>query len=328
MDDDVWHDEPVGRGPMSLEEEARRLWREAGEATGSARAQVLIGLGHVLLHLDRTDEALAAVGAARDLFAEDGDPEDVALCDHNAAVLHHRRGELAESLERHVSAAEGYAAVVGWESSAASCLAHVAELHREVGDLDAACATYRRAVPQLAALDEEGEAGRFSLGWARALLADDEAHEAVAVLRQARSMLEGDVEAGAACAALTAEALGEAGLPDEALAELDRAEALWDALGDDEELIRCGLVRAGLLVAAGSAAAALDVAEDTRSALRMGGAAADVARCDLVAARALHELDRAEEAARRHRRAIAVLEAAGEAAEAAAARIEAGFRHH
>lgn len=307
----------------SVEEEVGRLWADAAAATGTARAHVLLALGHVLFDLDRHQEALAAVGAARDVFADADQPEDVALCDHNRAVVLYGSGRLAESLERHRAAADGYARVPGFEAAAAGCLAHVAELQRELGDVDGALVAFADAVDRLEHLDERREAGRYAVPWAATLLEAGRPDEAVSVTDRARVLLTGDVAAVAACEVVAADAFLRTGAVGAALEAVERAESLWDAVGDDDELDRCAVRRAEALVAGGDVAAARAAVAPVRTRARARGDAVLVARCDLVAARVDARSGRPDEARRRFVAAATVFEAAGRTVEADGARREA-----
>ena len=310
------HDEPT------IDE----LWELVAGSDGVERAHALVSVGgHLLGELD-LDEALAAVGAARDLFEAADDHAGVGMCDHNAAVVvGDGLGDGLDAVELHESAADHYRRA-GYDEQAADCLLHAAELlGREPGLTDDALDRFGQAV---AAYDEAGLVSQAAFAYA--LLARFVARSGcspvepfVDGLWARRAAVLGDGRGVAMLEEALAHCLGAAGRPDEGLTRLDRADAIRDAFGDDHVCSDCQLLRARLLVEAGRFGDAVRHARGLRKRFRRAGNGAAAAQCDLWAGRALAGLGRDDEAAQALLAASVVLEATGDESGAAEAGHEA-----
>lgn len=297
---------------MEQDSELAELLKQVAAAEGTERAEALLGAGHRMMALGRAEEALAAVSAARDLFALGPSSAPLPLCDHNTAVLLGLVGRDEEALEVHRRAIELYTERFDLPE-AARCSVHVAETLRSLGRHDDALVQYEAAAE---ALEGQGsdEAGTCRLERSELLVELGRFEEAHTALVAVRPGLTGCVSCVARCAALDADALAGLDRFAEALAAAEEATALWDACGVDGQVTACQLRVASLLARTGRADAALDRLEDLRENYRADGDAVGVARCDRETAIALEALGRGQDAAPLRRASAVVLAAAGVAA--------------
>lgn len=96
-----------GDGALRALRHARRS-RANALAAPPARARLLASEGNVLLHLERTDEAMSAFEQARALLDEHDAPAFLPLIDANLAIVHARRGDYGEASRQLLRTADGY----------------------------------------------------------------------------------------------------------------------------------------------------------------------------------------------------------------------------
>lgn len=258
-----------------MQTETRKLWDKAGEVAGYERAEVLVELGGLLLGEGDPAAALGAVGAARDIYAEHDDWRAMALCDHNASVVASGEDDLDEAIRLHTQAVE-LSARAGDEGTAANCMAHLADLHREAGDRETALRLLLDAADALHANRIRCVEGDCRFMAAELLLELDEPVAAIDQLRQSRALNRSHGKAlnVAGCDLRIARALARIGRADDALGRVDAARAVYRAAGEDDELSSCDEWTAEVLVTTGRL---IDAIEYTSQALEHAQLSEDVA---------------------------------------------------
>ncbi|HET7652942.1 MAG TPA: tetratricopeptide repeat protein [Acidimicrobiales bacterium] len=307
------------------------LWDRVTRTDGVDRADALIQLGGALLMSGDGVEALAAVDAATDLFLSASDVPGhpgLAAAHHNAAVVLQHLGRTADAAARHERAVDVHLA--GFRTTeAARCLHHTGDLFVLAGDHRAALDRFDRAAALFGAddgdvVDDARELGTTLLaaasaafdagrpGWAR-----DRLGRATAALRSATEV---DVGRLGRCEVLRARLLRRRRQWSAALAAVQCAMQLYDAVGDEVAIAEAFVLRVELLADAGLDEDAVKVAEVLRSELRDLDDPEGVARCDLAAGRALLRLGDQARAVHALEAAATVFDALGRPGEADAAR--------
>jgi tetratricopeptide (TPR) repeat protein len=288
-------------------ETAQELFEDAGIDLLAGRAAHNRGV--ILGHLGRPDEQLAAERNSIDLY-ELAQRRDLAGCSRMSLGIHLRdRGHVKEALPVFEAALEDFTAA-GERFHRGSALMAILDAHVDLGRFSAATRFLR---PTLAALAAHAPIPAVAT-----------LHGVAAAIHDARGKTE------------------------DALARIRQARAIWDALDDEEEVARCDIRSAVLSITTDGPEAAIttlqalrperqeagDVAGVAASDRGLGLAAlarrhphqalrrfddaaavfhacalfSDSAECDALAARALADLGRCDEARARLRAAVPVLE--------------------
>lgn len=296
-----------------MQAETRMLWDQAGQVQGVERAEVLTTLGGHLLEEGELRAALEVVAAARDIFAGLDDWRQMAMCDHNSAVILATDDRPDEAAEAHRQAADLYRRS-GEEAAAANCVCEYAVLLSEAG---------RRleAAELLAAGAQVFEAERqpalAAAAWTSSgeiLIDMDDAGAAITHLERGRQLFRGEADAMevARCDLRLAQALGRLGRKDDALAAVDRARWVLAAGDQDNEAEGCSLVQAEILIASGQLDEADDLVTEYQTYAQYTEEIPAVARSLVLRAQiALARGERAESLLMT-RQAVAIFDAAGD----------------
>ena len=287
------------------------LWEELPSTFGTARADLLMELGHHLIDADRFDEALPVVETAEELYADGFDDVARGRAAHNRAVILGRLGRLDEQLGAECESIGHYERAQRRDLAGCSrmslgqTLANAgrpkdALTHFEAArqDFDAAGERHHLANALMCLVDVNVDLGRFRVAatfLAPAFTATTQAapiptvarlHELAAQIFECRN--------GAAAARQP----------------LRQARAIWDALDEQDQVAACDIRLAVLDITTASPEAATTTLQSLRDERRAEEDVAGVAACDRglgLAALARHQPRQAE---RRFEAASAVFSAA------------------
>lgn len=289
------------------------LWKAIGASEGVERAELLSSLAQHHFLSGKAEESLAALDAAAALFEQAGRLTDAAQAHHNAGVLLLILDRVEEALDRHTKAAELYAA--GWnDSEAGACERHVAELQERLGRYDDALIMVAASKARLSDGDHWLEWARSAFVEAMVLSVLGKNDTAAARLDDARPHLLGASAEVAAADLLRVKVEIARRRYADAWPALGRATAVFEAIGDEDELDVCRFRKAQLLVRTGDPAEALPLLEHIRCDRQQRGDVQGVGRCHVEAARALRKLGDWDDAKQLTDDAIAVADACADKA--------------
>lgn len=274
------------------------LWEELPSTFGTARAELLMELGHHLIEADRFDEALPVVETAEELYADSFDDVARGRAAHNRAVILGRLGRLDEQLaaEResidHFERAQRRDLAGCSRMSLGQTLANADRLKDALTwfeaarkDFDASGQRHHIANALMCLVDVNVDLGRFTA--AAALLAP-----ALAATTQAAP-----IPTVARLHELAAQILEVCSGPAAAYKPLRHARAIWDALDEQDEVAACDIRAAVVDITADSPQAATTALQALREERRAEEDVAGVAACDRglgLAALARHQPRQAE----------------------------------
>ncbi len=267
--------------PHDVDTRIAELWEGIPEATGTARADLLMELADHLMEAERHSEALPVLETAEELFVEAGVDWLVGRAAHNRGVVLGRLGRPDEQLEAEYESISAYER--GQRQDLSGCSRMALGIHlRAAGRLKEAAAAFRAAVEDFSASDEMEHRGH-------AMVAVLEAEIDLGRLAPAERLLQPTLAVVAATAPvpvvasvhlLAAQVLEARRGPAAALHALRNARAVWDALGDDDSVATCDIRTAVLTIDTEGPKAAVKLLRDLRPERQLAGDVAGVAACD------------------------------------------------
>ncbi len=266
--------------PPDTDDPIPRLWDELPATFGTARAELLMELGHHLIHAERYDEALPVVQTAEELYLESSDDEALGRAAHNRAVIFGGLGRLDEQLVAESESIEHYERVQRFDSAGCSRMS-LAQTLCSAGRLKEALPIFEAALENFTACDEPHHR-------ANALMSLLDTNVSLGSFTAASRLLRPTFTATTQAAPipvvarlheLAAEVLEVKHGTESATKALRCARAVWDAVDDETRVAACD-IRIAVLAIADAPSSAARTLRSLRYERRRAGDAAGVAACD------------------------------------------------
>jgi tetratricopeptide (TPR) repeat protein len=278
-------------------------------AEDQARARWLRFQGERHLGAGRWSEALDAYREARDLFATDGSPLQVAECDFGMGGALGELGRYQEALEAHRSAREVFEDL-GDRHSVANCDHGAGIALRGLGRLHEALDAHGSVREVFEDLGDRPSVANCDHGAGIALRGLGRHHEALEAYRSAREVYEdlGDRHSVANCDHGAGNALVDLGRHHEALDAYRSAREVYEDLGDRRRVANCDHGAGNALRGLGRHHEALEAYGSARAVYEDLGDRHSVALCYYSAGDAFRGLGRFQESLDAYRQVLPVLE--------------------
>lgn len=267
--------------PPETDPPMTELWDEIPKVFGTARADVLMELAEHLMEAERHSEAVPVLETSRELYVEAGVDWMAGRVAHNLGVALGHLGREAEQLAAEQESIERFERAQ--RRDLAGCSRMSLGLHlRKAGHLKEALAAFRAAAGDFADANEP-------LHRANALLAELEAELDLGRFPAAARLLGPALQALAPVAPvgsvarlheLAAQVFEVRSGPAAAQPILRRARAVWNALDDEDEVAKCDIRSAVLLIDTDGPEAAATTLQSLRPERQEAGDPAGVAACD------------------------------------------------
>lgn len=267
--------------PPETDPAIAELWDEIPKVFGTARADVLMELAEHLMEAERHSEAVPVLETSQELYVEAGVDWMAGRVAHNLGVALGHLGREAEQRAAEQESIERFERAQ--RRDLAGCSRMSLGLHlRKAGRLKEALAAFRAAACDFADANEP-------LHKANALLAELEAEVDLGRFPVAARLLGPALHALAPVAPvasvarlheLAAQVFEVRNGPAAAQPILRRARAVWDALDDQDEVAKCDIRSAVLLIYTDRPEAAATTLQSLRPERQEAGDPAGVAACD------------------------------------------------
>ncbi len=299
---------------MSEEMNDEEIWDSLRAADGIERAEILQELG-VPRYFNRGAfvEAAAAAASAAELFEASGHVEQRAQCQWGQAICYERMGQDDDALDHFTKAKDGFNEAID-EMGAAESLDHMAALQIGRGHYEIAISNFEDAIGLSISAGQERRAADFAMEHGELLGQLGRQSQALERFEWARSLYRGNeaVRAVAKADDRAAACLIDLGRLDDALGLLRNVLAVAEMTNDTAFQTHARYRLGWTLQLADNYEEALEYLSKARDGYDDLDDILGAAKCDQVAASALGQINREDEALDLFRRVRAVFDAAGD----------------